>query len=43
MQTFVCVRTKGVQSVDLTHSEMLKGYFDRLIEKLRGLLGEGGA
>jgi hypothetical protein len=29
--------------MDLTGGRMLEGYFDRLIRKLRGLLGEGGA
>ena len=29
--------------MDLTCGEMLEGYLNRLIEKLRGLLGEGGA
>jgi hypothetical protein len=29
--------------MDLTRGELLEGCFDRLIEKLRGLLGEGGA
>jgi hypothetical protein len=43
MQTKVCNKTKGVQSVDLTRGQMLEGYFDGLLGKLRGLLGEGGA
>jgi hypothetical protein len=29
--------------MDLTHSERLEGYLNRLLGKLRGLLGEGGA
>jgi hypothetical protein len=29
--------------MDLTRGQILEGYFDGLIGKLQGLLGEGGA